>query len=59
MDDLLSKLLAFPPHPPPHTSLTDSAYDEGIRAQIKTVEKIAERDLLLQTSGGESPLNVS
>jgi hypothetical protein len=59
MDDLLPKLLAFPPHPPPQNPLSDSSYDDGIKAQISVVRKISEKSLLQQTSGGESPLNVS
>lgn len=59
MDDLLPKLLAFPPHPPPQTPLSDFQYDEGIRNQISTVGKIPEKNLLPQTSGGENALDVS
>jgi len=59
MDDLLPKLLSFPPHPPPKVPLSDASYDEGIKAQIATVGKISEGKLLQQTSGGENALDVS
>lgn len=59
MDELLPKLLTFPPHPPPQNPLSDGNYEDGIKAQISAVRKISEKNLLHQTSGGESPLNVS
>jgi COP9 signalosome complex subunit 3 len=59
MDELLPRLLAFPPHPPPPKQLSDSQYDEAIRNQITTIGKIADKNLLLQTSGGENALDVS
>ncbi len=59
MDDLLPKLLTFPPHPPPQTPLSDSSYEEGVKHQIQAVGKIPEKNLVLQTSGGESALDVS
>lgn len=59
MDDLLQKLLTFPPHPPPKNPLSDSAYEDGIKSQIAAAGKISEKNLLLSTSGGESPLDVS
>ncbi|KUJ11933.1 uncharacterized protein LY89DRAFT_653469 [Mollisia scopiformis] len=58
MDDLLSKLLMFPPHPPPAKPLSDHAYDEGIKEQIEVVGKMSETKLLQQTSGGEHALDV-
>lgn len=58
MDDLLPKLLSFPPHPPPQTPLSDHAYDEGIKAQVTTLKNISEGKLLAQTSSGESVLDV-
>jgi COP9 signalosome complex subunit 3 len=59
MDELLQKLLVFPPHPPPQTPLSDHAYDEGIKAQHKTLKDLSESKLLAQTSSGESILDVS
>lgn len=58
MDELLHKLLSFPPHPPSPRPLSDQAYDEGIKEQIEVVGKISETKLLQQTSGGEHPLDV-
>ncbi|KAE8442271.1 hypothetical protein EG329_003531 [Mollisiaceae sp. DMI_Dod_QoI] len=58
MDDLLSKLLSFPPHPPSTKPLSDQAYDEGIKEQIEVVGKMSETKLLQQTSGGEHALDV-
>ncbi|TVY49578.1 COP9 signalosome complex subunit [Lachnellula occidentalis] len=56
MDDLLPKLLSFPQHPPPTTPLTDTQYDESIRAQITAVKSIPDSKLLTHTSSGESVL---
>ena len=58
MDELLPKLLSFPPHPPPQTPLSDHAYDEGIKALYNTLKNLSETKLLTQTSGGESVLDV-
>lgn len=58
MDDILSKLLSFPPHPPPITPLSDQQYDEGIREQIEAVKRISDAKLLQETSGGEHVLDV-
>lgn len=58
MDDILPKLLVFPPHPPPLTPLSDSAYDEGIKAQIASVKSISENKLVQKTSSGENVLEV-
>ncbi|TVY21716.1 COP9 signalosome complex subunit 3 [Lachnellula arida] len=57
MDDLLPKLLSFPQHPPPTTPLTDTQYDEGIRAQITAVKSLSDSKLLVHTSSGESVLD--
>jgi hypothetical protein len=59
MDDLLPKLLAFPPHPPPLKPISDHQYDEGIREQIDMCKKISESKFLQQTSGGEQVMDVS
>jgi COP9 signalosome complex subunit 3 len=59
MDDLLPKLLSFPPHPPRPTPMSDHLYDESIKEQIEAVKKIPQYKLLLQTSGGEHVLDVS
>jgi len=58
MDDLLPKLLSFPPYPPPPKSISDHQYDEGIRTQIQAVKAIPDNKLLQPTSGGENVLDV-
>ncbi|TVY83781.1 COP9 signalosome complex subunit [Lachnellula suecica] len=58
MDDLLPKLLAFPPHPPPSIPLTDTQYDEGIKSHISTVKGMADSKLLLRTSSGDGVLDL-
>ncbi|RFU27939.1 hypothetical protein B7463_g8393, partial [Scytalidium lignicola] len=58
MDTLLPKLLSFPPHPPPAQPLSDHNYDREITALIDAVKGIPDKRLLLQTSGGENPLDV-
>ncbi|TVY35705.1 COP9 signalosome complex subunit [Lachnellula subtilissima] len=57
MDDFLPKLLSFPQHPPPTTPLTDTQYDDCIRAQITAVKSIPDSKLLVHTSSGESVLD--
>lgn len=59
MDELLQKLLAFPKHPPPKTPISDNQYDEGIKGQIRMLEKMSPRSLLQSTAGGEKVLDVS
>lgn len=58
MDDLLPKLLSFPPHPPPQNPLSDHSYDEGVKTQVASLKNISDQKLLAQTSGGESALDV-
>ncbi|KAI1003777.1 hypothetical protein K3495_g4428 [Podosphaera aphanis] len=58
MDGVLNKLLSFPPHPPPPSSLTDQNYDEGIKEQINAVQKIPNLVLLQEKFGGEHALDV-
>jgi COP9 signalosome complex subunit 3 len=59
MDDLLPKLLDFPPRPSPQAPFSDSQYDEGIKHQINVLGKLSEKNLLQHTSKGESALDVS
>lgn len=58
MDNALSKLLSFPPHPPPPNPLSDHQYDEGIKEQIKAIKSLPIETLLQKTSGGEHALDV-
>lgn len=56
MDDILPKLLGFPPSP---NLLSDKQFDEGIKAQIDTLKALQnDKHLLQRTSGGENPLDV-
>ncbi|RKF56951.1 COP9 signalosome complex subunit 3 [Golovinomyces cichoracearum] len=57
MDGVLSKLLSFPPHPPPPIPLSDSQYDEGIKEQIEVIKKLSNPILLQKTAGGEDTLD--
>lgn len=59
MDELLPKLLAFPPHPPPPTPLSDSQYDAGIKSHIAALERISEKSLVQSTPSGATALDVS
>lgn len=59
MDNALSKLLSFPPHPPPPNPLTDHQYDEKIKEQIEAIKGLPTQTLLQTTSGGEHALDVS
>ncbi|KAF7860320.1 hypothetical protein EAF04_008447 [Stromatinia cepivora] len=58
MDNFLSRMLLFPPHPAPLVPLSDPQYDAGITSQIETLKKTSEKTLLQSTAGGESPLDV-
>lgn len=58
MDGILSKLLSFPPHPPPPNPLSDCQYDESIREKIESVRALPKTALLQRTSGGEHVLDV-
>lgn len=59
MDNLLPRILSFPPHPAPLVPLSDSQYDAGITSQIETLKKTSGRIFLQSTANGESPLDVS
>ncbi|CAG8982397.1 hypothetical protein HYALB_00007519 [Hymenoscyphus albidus] len=58
MDEILPKLLAFPPHPSPLTPLSDAAYEEGIKSQIATVKSLSEAKLIQKTSSDENALDI-
>jgi len=59
MDDILPKLLHFPPHPPPQNPLSDGHYDESIRHHIQLVSSLPEKSFLQPMAGEESALDVS
>ena len=39
MDNVLSSLIAFPPHPPPNPPLTDAEYDKQARKFVDGLQK--------------------
>ncbi|KAG9238115.1 hypothetical protein BJ875DRAFT_502271 [Amylocarpus encephaloides] len=57
MDDILPRLLAFPPHPSPALPLSDQQFDEGIRALVEVVKGISDSKLLQKTASGEHLLD--
>jgi len=59
MDDILPKLLHFPPHPQLHSAFSESHYDESIRHHIQVVGSLPEKSLLHPLAGEESALDVS
>jgi COP9 signalosome complex subunit 3 len=59
MDEILPKLLAFPPQPQPQSPLPDAAYDKAIKQHISALGKIPEKVLIQPTSSGEHALDVS
>lgn len=54
----MSKLVTFPPQPPPSSPLSDSRYDESIKHHITAVGKIGDKSLLQQTPSGASALDI-
>ncbi|KAI9740935.1 MAG: hypothetical protein M1818_004541 [Claussenomyces sp. TS43310] len=58
MDNLMERILSFPPHPSPSQPLSDQQYDEGIRTQIEMLSKVDERRLKQPTSSGEHILEI-
>lgn len=58
MDTLLPELLAFPPHPPPATPLTDAEYDIQIRSVLKLLNQLPAKKLIGNVAGGSNLLDV-
>ena len=58
MDDLLPKLLSFPPHPPPAQKLSDVDYDKNIRDLIEILNKVPANRLTGGVKGGGDLLDV-
>lgn len=58
MDTLLAQLLAFPPHPPPVTPLTEPEYDKQIRNLVQLLNQTAANKLTGAVSGGGDPLSI-
>lgn len=59
MDAILQQLLAFPPHPPPATPLSDAEYDKQINIQIQHLNHIPASKLTAPVPGGGDLLDVS
>ena len=53
MDNLLSQLLSFPPHPPPILPLPDAEVDRGLRRIIKLLNEVPAKRLTGGLSGGD------
>lgn len=58
MDTLLPELLAFPPHPPPVTALTDTEYDIQIKNVVKLLNQLPPKKLTGSVAGGSNLLDV-
>lgn len=58
MDTILPELLAFPPHPPPATPLTDVEYDAQIRSVVKLLNQLPAKKLIGNVAGGSNLLDV-
>ena len=58
MDHILPELLAFPPHPPPATPLTDAEYDARIRSVVKLLNQLPARKLTGMVAGESNLLDV-
>lgn len=58
MEQLLQRIISFPPHPPPIVPLPDPTYDTGIKDQIAFVRATSKKSLLQKTSGGEELIDV-
>ena len=59
MADILSRLLAFPPNPPPARPLSDSAYDSQIRQLLEVLRSASPTKLTSNIPGGGDLLDVS
>ena len=59
METLLPQLLAFPPHPPPKTPLTDAEYDKQIKALLNRLNQISANKFTSHVAGGGNLLDVS
>ena len=57
MDELLPKLLSFPPHPPPPQKLSDITYDKNIRELIEQLNKVSASKLTGGVKGGDDFLD--
>lgn len=58
MDDLLPRLLSFPPHPPPSQKLSDLEYDSQIKTLVKLLTETSASKLVKGVAGGGDLLDV-
>lgn len=59
MEELIPKLLTFPPVPTPAEPLSDSQYDQSIRAISQLLTSIPPAQLISGLSTGEDIFDVS
>lgn len=59
MDTFLPQLLAFPPHPPPKSPLSDTNYHKQIRALVDTLHSKPASLLVGGVKGDDDLLDVS
>ena len=58
MDIILPQLLAFPPHPPPATPLSDAEYHKQMKALLETLNSVSASLLTSGVKGGGDLLDV-
>ncbi|KAL2039789.1 hypothetical protein N7G274_007648 [Stereocaulon virgatum] len=58
MDAILQQLLAFPPHPPPATPLSDAEYDKQINIHVLQLNHIPASKLTAPVPGGGDLLDI-
>jgi len=58
MDDILQRVLSFPPNPPPAVPLSDKDYDKQVRAVVQVLNATSGKKLTGGVSTGEDLLDV-
>ena len=59
MDEILQRVLSFPPNPPPAVPLSDKDYDKQVRAVVQVLNATSAKKLIGGVSTGEDLLDVS
>lgn len=59
MEDLLPKLLSFPPHPPQPFPILDESYDAHVKDLLQVLNKTPASLLASEISGASGLLDVS